>query len=120
MMDDSRGNFEEINEEKFNEQAQKEKTKTQPEKNEVVPESALTKQYNSIKIKNPDALILFRVGNFYEALGKDAEQISEILGIILTKTKKGKSLTGFNANKLDSYLSKLIKTGSKVALVEHF
>lgn len=79
------------------------------------------KQYNSIKSKYPDAYLLFRVGDFYEAFGGDAIVVSEILGTILTKRKNGENetpLTGFPYYNLDSYLPKLVRAGFKVVICD--
>lgn len=85
-------------------------------------ETPLMKQYYSFKAKYPEALLLFRVGDFYETFGEDAVKTSEILGIVLTK--RGKSaltateLAGFPHHALDTYLPKLVKAGQKVAICE--
>ena len=79
------------------------------------------KQYTSIKSKHPDALLLFRVGDFYETFGQDAIDTSKILGIILTKRSNGSSnieLAGFPYHSLNTYLPKLVKAGKRVAICE--
>jgi len=80
------------------------------------------KQYNSIKAKYPDALLLFRVGDFYETFGKDAIKASEILGIVLTRRANGSAsfieLAGFPYHALDTYLPKLVRAGYRVAICE--
>ncbi|MBT8191670.1 MAG: DNA mismatch repair protein MutS [Bacteroidia bacterium] len=79
------------------------------------------KQYFDIKRKHPDALLLFRVGDFYETFGEDAIKASHILGIILTKRNNGGSnieLAGFPYHSLDLYLPKLVKAGYRVAICE--
>jgi len=80
------------------------------------------KQYNGIKAKYPDALLLFRVGDFYETFGEDAIKASKILGIILTKRKNGSAshieLAGFPHHSLDTYLPKLVRAGSRVAICD--
>jgi len=80
------------------------------------------KQYNSIKAKYPDALLLFRVGDFYETFGEDAIKASEILGIVLTRRANGSAsyveLAGFPYHALDTYLPKLVKAGFRVAICE--
>ncbi|MES2800308.1 MAG: DNA mismatch repair protein MutS [Bacteroidota bacterium] len=80
------------------------------------------KQYNQIKAKHPEALLLFRVGDFYETFGADAIKTSKILGIILTKRGAGSSseieLAGFPYHSLDNYLPKLIRAGQRVAICE--
>ncbi len=85
-------------------------------------ETPLMKQYNQIKAKHPEALLLFRVGDFYETFGADAIKTSKILGIILTKRGAGSSseieLAGFPYHSLDNYLPKLIRAGQRVAICE--
>ncbi|MDL1913890.1 MAG: DNA mismatch repair protein MutS [Bergeyella sp.] len=84
-------------------------------------ETPLMKQYNGIKAKYPDALLLFRVGDFYEAFGKDAIRVSQILGIVLTKRGIGEEnteLAGFPHHSLDSYLPKLVRSGIRVAICD--
>ena len=79
------------------------------------------KQYNSIKSKYPNAMLLFRVGDFYETFGSDAELSSKILGITLTKRSNGSSndaLAGFPHHALDTYLPKLVRAGLRVAICD--
>ncbi|MDG1712059.1 MAG: DNA mismatch repair protein MutS [Flavobacteriaceae bacterium] len=80
------------------------------------------KQYNRIKAKYPDTLLLFRVGDFYETFGKDAIKAAKILGIILTKRGAGSSseteLAGFPHHSLNTYLPKLVKAGCRVAICD--
>src|SRR6056300_341616 len=80
------------------------------------------KQYNTIKAKYPDAMLLFRVGDFYETFGKDAVKASQILDIILTKRGAGSEteteLAGFPHHSLNSYLPKLVKAGCRVAICD--
>ena len=80
------------------------------------------KQYNSIKSKYPDALLLFRVGDFYETFGEDAIKASNILGIILTRRANGSAtfieLAGFPHHSLDTYLPKLVRAGYRVAICD--
>jgi DNA mismatch repair protein MutS len=87
-----------------------------------VVETPLMKQYNSIKVKYPDALLLFRVGDFYETFGEDAVKASRILGIVLTKRKNGAAafieLAGFPHHSLDTYLPKLVRAGNRVAICD--
>ncbi len=87
-----------------------------------VVETPLMKQYYSIKEKNPDAILLFRVGDFYETFGEDAIQAAEILGITLTKRANGSAsfveLAGFPHHALDTYLPKLVRAGQRVAICE--
>jgi len=79
-------------------------------------------QYNNIKIKYPDALLLFRVGDFYETFGEDAKIAAKILGIILTKRGAGSesetALAGFPHHSLNTYLPKLVKAGLRVAICD--
>jgi len=82
----------------------------------------LMKQYNAIKAKYPDALLLFRVGDFYETFGEDAIKTTGILGIILTKRGAGSEseieLAGFPHHSLNTYLPKLVKAGERVAICD--
>ena len=78
-------------------------------------------QYNAIKAKHPSALLLFRVGDFYETFGEDAIKASEILGIVLTARNNGSSkieLAGFPYHSLDTYLPKLVRAGERVAICD--
>ena len=85
-------------------------------------ETPLMKQYNAIKVKHPEALLLFRVGDFYETFGQDAVTASKILGIILTKRKNGAAahieLAGFPHHSLNTYLPKLVRAGERVAICD--
>lgn len=85
-------------------------------------ETPLMKQYNSIKAKYPDALLLFRVGDFYETFGDDAIRCSKILDIVLTKRANGAAshieLAGFPHHALDTYLPKLVRAGLRVAICD--
>lgn len=85
-------------------------------------ETPLMKQYNTIKGKYPDALLLFRVGDFYETFGADAVKASNILGIVLTKRANGSAsfieLAGFPHHSLDTYLPKLVRAGQRVAICD--
>lgn len=80
------------------------------------------KQYNAIKAKYPDALLLFRVGDFYETFGQDAVKASKILDIILTKRGAGSDseteLAGFPHHSINTYLPKLVKAGCRVAICD--
>ncbi len=82
----------------------------------------LMKQYNAIKAKYPGALLLFRVGDFYETFGTDAITASRILGIVLTKRANGAAseveLAGFPHHSLDAYLPKLVRAGQRVAICD--
>ena len=78
-------------------------------------------QFNGIKAKHPDALLLFRVGDFYETFGKDAIKASKILGIVLTNRANGSSkieLAGFPHHSIDTYLPKLVRAGERVAICD--
>ena len=85
-------------------------------------ETPLMKQYYAIKEKHPDAVLLFRVGDFYETFGDDAIKTSEIVGITLTKRANGAAsfveLAGFPHHALDTYLPKLVRAGQRVAICE--
>ncbi|HKR04769.1 MAG TPA: DNA mismatch repair protein MutS [Bacteroidia bacterium] len=85
-------------------------------------ETPLMKQYNAIKGKYPDALLLFRVGDFYETFNEDAVKASKILGIVLTKRSNGAAshmdLAGFPYHALDTYLPKLVRAGQRVAICD--
>ncbi|HXB11922.1 MAG TPA: DNA mismatch repair protein MutS [Bacteroidia bacterium] len=85
-------------------------------------DTPLMKQYHTIKAKYPDALLLFRVGDFYETFGQDAIKASAILGIVLTRKSAGTSgsteLAGFPYHSLDSYLPKLVRAGHRVAICD--
>jgi DNA mismatch repair protein MutS len=87
-----------------------------------VAETPLMKQYNAIKVKYPDAMLLFRVGDFYETFGDDAIKVSNILGIVLTRRANGVGtyieLAGFPHHSLDTYLPKLVKSGLRVAICD--
>lgn len=85
-------------------------------------ETPLMKQYHQIKGKYPDALLLFRVGDFYETFGSDAVKAAGILGIVLTKRHNGSAneieLAGFPHHSLDTYLPKLVRAGQRVAICD--
>jgi len=85
-------------------------------------ETPLMKQYYAIKTKYPQALLLFRVGDFYETFGEDAIKTSQILGIVLTRRANGSAsyveLAGFPYHALDTYLPKLVRAGQKVAICD--
>ncbi len=88
----------------------------------MAKETPLMKQYNQIKVKYPDALLLFRVGDFYETFGSDAVRASKILGIVQTKRGAGSvsetELAGFPHHSLNTYLPKLVKAGCRVAICD--
>ncbi len=87
-----------------------------------IAETPLMTQYIEMKKKHPDAVLLFRVGDFYETFSEDAITASEILGITLTRRANGKAayveLAGFPHHALDSYLPKLVRAGKRVAICE--
>jgi DNA mismatch repair protein MutS len=88
----------------------------------TVSETPLMIQHNAIKAKYPDAILLFRVGDFYETFGEDAIVTARVLGITLTKRNNGKEnsqeLAGFPHHALDTYLHKLVKAGHRVAICD--
>ena len=95
-----------------------EKPKTLYVKDSAVP---LLKQYKAMKKKHPDAVLLFRVGDFYECFEDDAKVASDVLGISLTSRANGKKkafLAGFPHHALDTYLPKLVRAGHRVAICE--
>lgn len=85
-------------------------------------ETPLMTQYNAIKVKYPGALLLFRVGDFYETFGEDAVKASKVLDIVLTKRANGAAshieLAGFPHHALDNYLPKLVRAGNRVAICD--
>ena len=87
-----------------------------------IVETPLMKQYNQIKEQYPDAVLLFRVGDFYETFSDDAILTSEILGITLTRRANGSAqyveLAGFPHHALDTYLPKLVRHGLRVAICD--
>ena len=97
------------------------KPKSDPITLEAGKETPLMKQYLKIKSQHPDALILFRVGDFYETFGEDAVRTSEALGIVLTNRNNGGNnieLAGFPYHAMDMYLPKLVQAGYRVAICE--
>ena len=84
-------------------------------------QSPIARQYSEMKAKHSDAILLFRVGDFYESFGDDAVAVSEILGIVLTRTQ-AKDITerqaAFPAHALDSYLPRLVRAGKRVAICD--
>lgn len=90
--------------------------------NANIIDTPLMKQYAGIKAKHPDAILLFRVGDFYETFGSDAIKTSEILGITLTRRANGSAsfveLAGFPYHAIDTYLPKLVRAGQRVAICE--
>lgn len=91
-------------------------------KSKTAKETPLMKQYNAIKAKHPGALLLFRVGDFYETFGEDAIKASKVLDIVLTKRANGSAshieLAGFPHHSLDTYLPKLVRAGNRVAICD--
>ncbi|WP_297073809.1 N-6 DNA methylase, partial [uncultured Duncaniella sp.] len=87
-----------------------------------VAETPLMTQYKEMKKRHPDAILIFRVGDFYEMIGEDAVKASEILKITLTRRRNGKAvsieLAGFPHHALDTYLPKLVRAGQRVAICE--
>ena len=84
-------------------------------------ETPLSKQYNQIKLKYPGAMLLFRVGDFYETFGEDAVRASKILNITLTRRNNGNAddhLAGFPHHSLDNYLPRLVRAGERVAICD--
>ena len=87
-----------------------------------IADTPLMKQHKEIKEKYPDALLLFRVGDFYETFAEDAVKAASILGITLTKRQNGTAahveLAGFPHHALDTYLPKLVRAGLRVAVCD--
>lgn len=100
----------------------KRSTENKVEKPKRVAETPLMTQYKEMKKRHPDAILLFRVGDFYEMMGVDAVKASEILGITLTRRRNGNAgsieLAGFPHHALDTYLPKLVRAGQRVAICE--
>ena len=96
--------------------------KAEPTKEKKYVETPLMKQYYQIKAVHPDAILLFRVGDFYETFGEDAIKASGILGITLTRRANGAAsyveLAGFPYHALDTYMPKLVRAGERVAICE--
>lgn len=111
--------------EKQEEKAKEEATKQETKAIAKVALSPMLKQFIDLKKKHPDALLLFRCGDFYETYQKDAEKAAKILGITLTKSTKTKdqdgkplAMAGFPYHALDTYLPKLIRAGERVAICD--
>jgi len=87
-----------------------------------IVQTPLMKQYYGIKNRYPDAVLLFRVGDFYETFSEDAIKVSQLLGITLTKRANGAAqsveLAGFPHHALDTYLPKLVRAGERVAICD--
>jgi len=100
----------------------KRSTENKVEKPKRIADTPLMQQYREMKKKHPDAILLFRVGDFYECMGVDAVKASEILKITLTRRRNGKAgsieLAGFPHHALDTYLPKLVRAGQRVAICE--
>ena len=98
------------------------KQEAKAEKKSTLTNTPMMQQYQEMKKKHPDAVLLFRVGDFYEIFGKDAVITSEILGITLTRRQTGLDsrieLAGFSHHALDTYLPKLVRAGKRVAICE--
>ena len=94
----------------------KQKKNPEPEASKVTP---LMQQYSQLKGQYPDAILLYRVGDFYETFGEDAVKTADVLGIVLTARNNGGSdveLAGFPYHALDMYLPRLVKAGYRVAI----
>lgn len=105
------------------EQQPEETAVEQPEVQESVAEvkelSPIMKQFHDLKEQHPDAVLLFRVGDFYETYGEDAETASQILGIVLTtRNTDGTKMAGFPHHALDTYLPKLVRAGKRIAICD--
>ena len=106
------------------EEAQPEQQEPAPEAGEApaVDMSAVRKAYKEMKVKHPDAILLYRVGDFYESYADDAKAVAEILGIVLTTVPRVrgdfKYMAGFPAHALDSYLPRLVRAGKRVAICD--
>ena len=96
------------------------KEETKSKQKEETKDSPIMKQWKELKAKHPDALLLFRVGDFYEMYEQDAKRGAEVLGITLTKrnTQAGPYMAGFPHHALDTYLPKLIRAGERVAICD--
>jgi len=95
--------------------------RTTPEEKELVrtPNNTLVSQYEDLKRKHPDALLLFRCGDFYECYDEDAKKAADVLGITLTvRNSTGRKMAGFPYHALDTYLPKLIRAGHRVAICD--
>ena len=86
-------------------------------------ETPLMRQFNAVKAEHPEAILLFRVGDFYETFGEDAIKASKSLEITLTKRSNGAAaateLAGFPYHAIETYLPRLVNAGYKVAICEH-
>lgn len=123
--EDEKNSPEQKEKEKQEEKAKEEATKAETKAVAAVALSPMLKQFMDLKKKHPDALLLFRCGDFYETYMQDAEKSSKILGITLTKSSKTKdpdgkplAMAGFPYHALDTYLPKLIRAGQRVAICD--
>ena len=101
--------------------AQAEPSESAPEAEQASEPSAPAKAYEQMKAKHPDSLLLFRMGDFYEAYGDDAKIASDVLGITLTRRNVKdctEQMAGFPHHALDSYLPKLVRAGKRVAICD--
>lgn len=94
---------------------QKDDAEPLPKKEE---KTSIQKQFEELKSKHPDAILLFRCGDFYEAMNEDAKPVADTLGITLTVRKNGMKIAGFPYHALDTYLPKLIRSGHRVAICD--
>ena len=102
-------------------QASKPQAESAPEAEQASEPSALAKAYAEMKSKHPDSLLLFRMGDFYEAYGDDAKTASDVLGITLTRRNAKdctEQMAGFPHHALDTYLPKLVRAGLRVAICD--
>ena len=101
--------------------AQAEPQESAPEAEQASEPSALAKAYAEMKAKHPDSVLLFRMGDFYEAYGDDAKRVSDVLGITLTRRNAKdctEQMAGFPHHALDTYLPKLVRAGKRVAICD--
>ena len=102
-------------------QAESAPQESAPEAEQASEPSALAKAYAEMKSKHPDSLLLFRMGDFYEAYGDDAKTASDVLGITLTRRNAKdctEQMAGFPHHALDTYLPKLVRAGKRVAICD--
>ena len=102
-------------------QAESAPQESAPEAEQASEPSALAKAYAEMKRKHPDSLLLFRMGDFYEAYGDDAKTASDVLGITLTRRNAKdctEKMAGFPHHALDTYLPKLVRAGKQVAICD--
>lgn len=104
----------------YSKKAAKEQPKVEEQPVAEVKElSPIMKQFHDLKEQHPDAVLLFRVGDFYETYGEDAETAAEILGIVLTtRNTDGTKMAGFPHHALDTYLPKLVRAGKRIAICD--